>query len=69
MKLMTEQFVPRSRTPRCGMCEVCDEIDKRIDEAARSLKATIDPAEVDRLYVLIGELYRERIRLHKSPRK
>jgi hypothetical protein len=51
------------------MCEVCDEIDKRIDEAARSLKATIDPAEVDRLYVLIGELYRERIRLHKSPRK
>ena len=51
------------------MCEVCDELDKRIDEAAESLKSATDPTEVDRLYVLIGELYGERLRLHSSPRK
>jgi hypothetical protein len=51
------------------MCEVCDELDQRINDAAESLKSTTDPGEVDRLYVLIGELYRERVRLHKNPQK
>jgi hypothetical protein len=48
------------------MCEICAEIDKRIQEYRRALKMTTDLLEIERIHLAIAALYRDRVRLHKT---
>jgi hypothetical protein len=51
------------------MCQSCVDVDNQIAEHRKQLKTTSDHAEVERIYKLIAELYRERVRKHQNPEK
>lgn len=51
------------------MCDICDDIDKRIQEYRRALKMTTDLLEIERIHLAIAALYRDRVRLHKNPER
>ena len=51
------------------MCEVCAEIDKRVEDYRQLLRSTTESAEAERINRLIAELYAERVRLHRNPEK
>jgi hypothetical protein len=51
------------------MCQSCIDIDTRIDEHRKQLRAVADREEIARIERLIYELYGERVRKHQSPEK
>jgi hypothetical protein len=51
------------------MCELCVEIDKRVEDHRKLLRSTTEPAEVERINRLIAQLYAERVRVHRNPEK
>jgi hypothetical protein len=52
-----------------SMCESCIEIDKRIEKQRQLLGSTTDPAEVERIYRRIAQLYADRVKFHQNPEK
>jgi hypothetical protein len=49
------------------MCQSCVEIDKKVDEHRELLRSVTDAAEIERINLLIRQLYADRIRLHQNP--
>ena len=48
------------------VCQSCVDIDNRIEQQRKLLHSTTDPAEVERIYRLIAQLYGDRVRLHQN---
>ena len=48
------------------VCQSCVDIDNRIEQQRKTLHSTTDPAEVERIYRLIAQLYGDRVRLHQN---
>ena len=48
------------------MCQSCVDIDKLIEKQRNLLLSTTDPAEVERIYQRIAQLYGDRVRLHQN---
>jgi len=48
------------------VCQSCVDIDNRIEQQRKLLHSTMDPAEVERIYRLIKQLYGDRVRLHEN---
>jgi hypothetical protein len=49
------------------VCQSCIDIDKRVDQHRQLLRSITDTLEIERINRLIGELYRDRVRLHQNP--
>jgi hypothetical protein len=49
-----------------GMCESCDDIDKRIEQFRQLLRLSLLPAEREHIDLRIKQLGDERARLHKD---
>jgi hypothetical protein len=48
------------------MCQLCIDIDKRIERYREQLRSIADLAEIERINRRISQLYAERVRLHRS---
>jgi hypothetical protein len=51
------------------MCQSCVGIDKRVERHLELLRATTDPAEIERIKRLISRLYADRVQLHQNPER
>jgi hypothetical protein len=49
-------------------CQSCIEFDKQIEKYRLLLVSASDPAEIDRMKQVIGELYADRVRLYRTPK-
>lgn len=49
------------------MCQSCNAFDKQIEKYRLLLVSATDPAEIERMKQVIGELYADRVRLHRNP--
>jgi hypothetical protein len=49
------------------MCDICIEIDKRVEEDGPALRKTTDLPTIDRINLAISQLYADRVRLHQNP--
>jgi hypothetical protein len=49
-----------------AVCQSCIDIDKQIERQRQLLHATTDPAEVERIYQSIAQLFGDRLRLHQN---
>jgi hypothetical protein len=50
-------------------CASIVEIDKQVERYRQLLRSTTDAAEVERINLLIAELYAERARQHQNPER
>jgi hypothetical protein len=51
------------------VCQSCIDIDKKIEQQQKLLRSKTDPDEIERINLLIAELYRERVRSHQNPER
>jgi hypothetical protein len=51
------------------MCQSCVDMDKRVERYRQLVRSTTDAAEVERINLLIIQLYADRVRLHQNPER
>jgi hypothetical protein len=51
------------------MCQLCLQIDERVERCRQLLRSTTDPLEVECINRLIEHFYADRARLHRNPER